>query len=96
MTIDDAIVELDNPRDLVGQRLTFSASHDKLGLESAAVVVLREDMQAMVGALCDRTAATRRADVEVPPRVVFRARARSNGATGKLQHSYSAQTSVLA
>jgi acyl-CoA synthetase (AMP-forming)/AMP-acid ligase II len=72
---------LDHPA--VGQAVTFSLPHDKLGEEVAAAVVLK-DGESATEADIREFAATHLADFKVPRKVVFLEEI-PKGATGKLQ-----------
>jgi acyl-CoA synthetase (AMP-forming)/AMP-acid ligase II len=74
-------VLMDHPA--VAQVVTFAMPHQKLGEEVAAIVVLREGMQANERELRDFCAA-RLADFKVPKTLLFRDEI-PKGATGKLQ-----------
>jgi oxalate---CoA ligase len=67
----------------VAQVLTFAVSHDKLGEDVAAAVVLREGASVTEQEL-RQFAQTKLADFKVPRRIVFLPEI-PKGATGKLQ-----------
>jgi acyl-CoA synthetase (AMP-forming)/AMP-acid ligase II len=72
---------MDHPA--VAQVVCFGMPHAKLGEEVAAVVVLREGLQATERELQDHVGA-RAADYKVPKKILFMAEI-PKGATGKLQ-----------
>jgi acyl-CoA synthetase (AMP-forming)/AMP-acid ligase II len=83
---------MDHPA--VAQCVTFAISHEKLGEDVAAVVVLREGSMATEREL-RAFAAVRLADFKVPRQIVFRDEI-PKGATGKLQRIGLAQKLGLA